>query len=74
MFDTFDFTRIEDRVITLDKDHLFNYMYQPDSNNIIENPLIASTFFETNHIYNDYIICEYFIKNIQTDLQVRGVK
>ena len=55
---SFQFEKLENKIIKLDTDHIFNYMYQPDEDDAIINPLLASSFLETNHIYNNYVICQ----------------
>ena len=50
---------IIDRIIQLDADNIFDYSYQVPADIVIENPLIAKTFLDAQHIYNQYTICEW---------------
>ena len=54
----FQFEKLENKIIELDPDHMFNYMYQPNEDDAIINPLLPSSFLEINHIYNNYVICQ----------------
>lgn len=40
------------RVSSLDTDGIYDYMYVPDSDELIENPLAAESYFNTNHWLN----------------------
>lgn len=42
----------------LDTQHLFNYEYQPDEEKMIEDPLSAISFFQSNHIYFERVISQ----------------
>ena len=37
---------------------LFNYLYVPNDNKLIENPLKADSFNNINHFYNQFTICK----------------
>lgn len=51
-----DFGIIKDKIKRLDVDEEFNYMFKPSSNDLIENPISAKEFFNSNHVYNNFII------------------
>ena len=40
------------RVSSLDTEGIYDYMYVPDSDELIENPLAAESYFNTNHWLN----------------------
>ena len=40
----------------LDKEDLYNYTYKVDKTEEIKDPLNASSFNDTNHIYNKFTI------------------
>lgn len=42
----------------LDVNHIFNYIYEVPSDEKIINPLLAASFFDTNHIYNKNTIAQ----------------
>lgn len=42
---------------TYDRDNLFNFTYVIPSDSLIANPLLADSFNDYNHIYNQYTIC-----------------
>lgn len=52
-----------ERMLTLiprfDVDNIFNYTYQVNDDELIENPLEAASFLNTHHIYNKFTICEF---------------
>ena len=51
--------KIYDLIVTLDNEkHSFDYTYEVDEDENIENPLAAKSFFKTNHIYNNFTICQ----------------
>lgn len=41
-----------------DKDDMYNYTYEVNSDILIENPLEAKQFLNSNHIYNRFTICQ----------------
>lgn len=47
---------IEEQILVYDKDGLFKYNYQVDPATKIDDPLVAKSFFEENHICNAYTI------------------
>ena len=51
-----EFDTIREKIKRLDVDEEFNYMFKPSSNDLIENPLNAKEFFNSNHVYNNFII------------------
>ena len=57
-----DFTAqdIADLIDTsLDKKHIFNYTYVVPEEDMVRNPLVASSFLDTNHIYNKFTMCRW---------------
>ena len=51
-----EFDTIREKIKRLDVDEEFNYMFKPSSNDLIENPLNAKEFFNSNHVYNSFVI------------------
>lgn len=43
----------------LDTQHIFNYTYVVPDEDIVRNPLVASSFMDTNHIFNPFTICRW---------------
>lgn len=43
----------------LDTRHIFNYTYVVPEEDIVRNPLVASSFMDTNHIFNPFTICRW---------------
>lgn len=64
-----------ERMLTLiprfDVDNIFNYTYQVDDDELIENPLEAASFLNTNHIYNKFTICQ-FDSSDKTSIYIAG--
>lgn len=56
-----DFTAKDIAVLIdkLDNDHLFNYTYIVPDEDLVRNPLVASSFVDTNHIFNPFTICRW---------------
>ena len=50
------YDEIFNRVKSLDKNNIYNYTFQPSDNDIIENPLLPESFWNKNHVYNEYTI------------------
>ena len=50
------FNTLQDRIAELDDDGVFNYVYKVPSNELIENPLLAKSFFDQNHIFNRFTL------------------
>ena len=50
------FNYIREKIKRLDKDEEYNYMFVPKSNDLIENPLDPKMFWNSNHVYNEFII------------------
>ena len=69
----FEFEKYDNKIIYLDQQHIYNYMYQPDENTRILNPLLAKSFLESNHIFNDFVICELYFKSLDNDIQVLNI-
>lgn len=60
---------------SLDKDSLYNYAYIVNQENLINNPLKAESFLDTNHPYNQYSICQVETNNIANGISVfNGVR
>jgi hypothetical protein len=49
---------VENKLKELDVNNLYNYTYQPEEGNVINNPLSAASFLNDNHIYNKFTICQ----------------
>lgn len=54
--DEFYFNKILNMIAFFDKKHQFDYTYEVTDN--ISNPLNSKSFFDTNHIYNKYVIAQ----------------
>ena len=50
------FNDIRSKIQALDKDQEYNYTFIPKSNDLIENPLDPKSFWNSNHVYNEFII------------------
>lgn len=53
-----------DELKKLDYDDEFNYLYEIPGNKLIKNPLKATSFLNTNHVYNQFTICESKLPDI----------
>lgn len=52
------FDILKDKLVKLDVDDEYNYAYIPNENDLIQNPLEAKTFWNTNHIFNKFTIAQ----------------
>jgi hypothetical protein len=43
----------------LDTHHIFNYTYVVPDEDMVRNPLVASSFLDTNHIFNKFTMCRW---------------
>ena len=43
----------------LDQGNIFNYTYIVPQSDLIENPLKASSFIDSNHVFNRFTICQW---------------
>lgn len=43
----------------LDTQHIFNYTYVVKDEDMVRNPLVASSFLDTNHIFNKFTMCRW---------------
>ena len=50
-----DFETLKTRIHRLDIDREYNYTYTPQDNDLISNPIRVKSFFNTNHIFNNFI-------------------
>lgn len=50
------FNDIKEKIKRLDIDNEYNYTFVPKSNDLIENPLDPKSFWNSNHVYNNFII------------------
>ena len=50
--------KILPRLAELDSDNMFDYLYTVPTSDLVENPLEASSFFNTSHIYNQFTIAQ----------------
>ena len=46
---------------------IFNYIYQVPKDTLIENPLLAKSFLDSNHPYNPFVIAEWDINDLTRD-------
>lgn len=60
------------KIIQLDKDKLYNYMHIPSSDQIIPDPIVPATFLLSNHIDNNYTLCQ--LDALNSNIQVLGVR
>lgn len=51
-----EFDTVLEKIKALDTDEQFNYMFKPSANDLIENPLDPKSFWNSNHVYNSFII------------------
>lgn len=58
--DIIDMEAVEDKILKLltYTDHKFDFSYQVSENTKIANPLDANSFFNINHILNQFTICQ----------------
>ena len=70
----FEYNKYLDKVSALDSLHLYNYLHMPSDDTVIENPLSASAFLETNHPFNKYTICQLDALSIGNTIQIQGIK
>lgn len=56
-----------------DRDNVFNYTYQVDEDELIEDPLEAASFLNPNHIFNKFTICELDASD-NTSIYIAGKK
>ena len=61
---TFDLIR--EKIQALDVDEEYNYTFVPQSNDLIENPLKAKSFFNKNHIFNKNLIPQLDFDNLDS--------
>lgn len=47
-----------DKIQELDYDSEFNYLYEIPEKKLIKNPLLSSSFFNLNHVYNRFTIAQ----------------
>lgn len=52
------FTEMFDKIKRLDNTNIYNYTFQPDVNDLIENPLLPKEFWDKNHVCNKYTIAQ----------------
>lgn len=60
------FNDIREKIKQLDVDEEFNYMFTPTANDLIENPLDPKSFWNSNHVYNNFIIPQLNFDNLST--------
>lgn len=60
-----DFELVREKIRKLDYEDEYNYTFTPKNNDLIINPLLAKSFFNTNHIYNGYIIPQLDFDNVE---------
>lgn len=52
------FRAILQRVIALDPQKLYDYTYEVVDDELISNPILSESFFNSYHIYNKFTICQ----------------
>lgn len=52
------FNQIFNRLVELDRQDLYKYIYEVPESVLINNPLNPKSFLNSNHIYNEFTICE----------------
>lgn len=68
------FDKIYKLINVLDNEkHAFDYTIEIGDDENIENPLSAKSFFNSNHIYNKFTICQ-FDTSKNTNIRVAGIK
>lgn len=58
------FEAIKKRIIGLDEDDEYNYTFTPEGNDLIVNPLDPKSFWNSNHVYNKFIIPQLDFDNL----------
>lgn len=53
---------------------LFDYSYQIDEEDIIDNPLSPESFFNPNHIYNKYVISQLNTRNSNISIATQSLQ
>ena len=53
---------------------LFDYSYQIDEEDIIDNPLSPESFFNPNHVYNKYVISQLNTKNSNISIATQSLQ
>ena len=60
------FELIKEKLQRLDVDEEYNYTFIPTSNDLIENPLTPKSFWNSNHVYNSFIIPQLNFDKLDT--------
>lgn len=53
-------TAILAKINTLDPEHIFDLLYDVPEDVLIENPLLADSFLDSEHVMNPFTICRWF--------------
>lgn len=69
------FNIILDKINTLDTIKKFDFSYIVPIEDLVENPLDAKSFFNTNHIYNKFMICQMKTDDLNENIEIyNGVR
>ena len=71
---TTTFNAVLDEVIYLDKEKVFNYLYQVPVDDEIKDPLDSESFVNEKHCYNPYTICQINTKSFDEGIKVLNIK
>ena len=63
-FDDTTFKMISTHIRNMDKENKFNYTHVPNDDEVIENPLSPYSFWDKNHVYNQFTIAQLDADNI----------
>lgn len=62
------FNDVKEKVKELDYNDEYNYCFTPDNLDKIEDPLLATNFFNTNHFYNKYTLAQLDFTDIENTI------
>lgn len=65
-----EFNELLSRVISYDINRTFDYTYVVPKDELIEDPLSASSFLLPNHVYNPYVICQWQCQSQKNNIVV----
>lgn len=66
------FCEVKEKIRRLDDEGLYNYAYKPDSNDLIKDPLVPSSYFESNHPFNKFTIAQLDFDNLDCRFTTRN--
>ena len=69
-----DFTTIENKIATLDTDHIFDYAYTVDPDIEISDPLAPESFLDPYHPFNAYTICQMITDDGYNQFKILNIR